>query len=79
MTFGSIADEDWTILPKKEEFLVNRETQDAEGMRYSEQVEIDKEVFVFHTWPLNAPDDSTPTISPGDAANGGPLCAPLLR
>jgi hypothetical protein len=59
---GSIADEDWTILRKEEGFLVTRETQDPEGMRYFEQAEIDKEVFVFHTWPLNAPDDGTPTV-----------------
>ena len=59
---GSIADEDWTILHKEDGFLVTRDTQDPEGMRYFEQAEIDKEVFVFHTWPLNAPDDGTSTV-----------------
>jgi hypothetical protein len=59
---GSIADEDWTILRKEEGFLVTRDTQDPEGMRYFKQAEIDKEVFIFHTWPLNAPDDGTSTV-----------------
>ena len=59
---GSIANEDWTILRKQEGFLVTRDTQDPKDMRYFEQAEIDKEVFVFHTWPLNAPDDGTPTV-----------------
>jgi len=59
---GSIADEDWNILRKEEGFVVTRETQDPKGMQYFKQAEIDKEVFVFHTWPLNAPDDGTPTV-----------------
>jgi hypothetical protein len=31
-----------------------------EGMQYFEQAEIDGEVFVFHTWPVGAPDDTNP-------------------
>jgi hypothetical protein len=58
----SIADEDWTILRKQEGLLVTRDTQDPERMRYFKQAEIDKEVFVFHTWPVNAPDDDASTV-----------------
>ena len=59
---GSIADEDWIITHCEDGFLVTRDIQDPKGMRYFEQAETDQEVFVFHTWPLNARDDGTPTV-----------------
>jgi hypothetical protein len=43
-------------------FAVTRETQADEGMQYFDQAEIDREVFVFHTFPLESQDDATPTI-----------------
>jgi hypothetical protein len=59
---GCIADEDWRITELEAAFAVTRETQADEGMQYFDQAEIDREVFVFHTFPLGAQDDGTPTI-----------------
>ncbi len=59
---GCIADEDWQITGSEAAFAVTRETQAEEGMRYFEQAEIDREVFGFYTYPLDAQDDVTPTI-----------------
>jgi hypothetical protein len=33
-----------------------KQAEHPEGMPYFEQAEIDREVFVFHTWPVGAPD-----------------------
>ena len=44
---GSIADQDWEISRLEEAGVVTRETQAPEEMEYFEQVEIDKNVFVF--------------------------------
>jgi hypothetical protein len=56
---GWIGDEDWRITGVETATLMTRERQSQypEGMRYFEQAEIDREVFVFHTWPVGAPDD----------------------
>jgi len=56
---GWIGDEDWRIIGVLEAMLMTRENQSKhpEGVRYFEQAEIDREVFVFHTWPIEAPDD----------------------
>jgi hypothetical protein len=56
---GWIGDEDWRITGVEEAMLMTREMQaeHPDGMRYFEQAEIDSEVFVFHTWPVGAPDD----------------------
>jgi hypothetical protein len=59
---GCIADEEWCITGLEAAFAVTRETQADEGMQYFEQAEIDREVFVFYTFPLGAQDDGTPTI-----------------
>jgi hypothetical protein len=59
---GSISDDGWTITHREKAFLVTKETQYPKGMRYFEQAEIDHEVFVLHSWPLNARDDGTPTV-----------------
>jgi hypothetical protein len=50
---GWIGDEDWRITGVKEATLITREIQaeHPKGMQYFEQAEIDREVFVFHTWP----------------------------
>ena len=56
---GWIGDEDWRITSVEEAMLMTRESQakHPDGMQYFEQAEIDREVFVFHTWPIGAPDD----------------------
>jgi hypothetical protein len=35
-----------------------RQAEFPDGIQYFEQAEIDGEVFVFHTWPIGAPDDN---------------------
>src|SRR4051812_36801816 len=57
---GWIGDEDWRITAVEQATLMTKEqqAQNPDGMRYFEQAEIDNEVFVFHTWPLGAPDDN---------------------
>jgi len=59
---GWIGDEDWRITRVELASLMTREQQSEhpDGMRYFEQAEIDSEVFVFHTWPVGAPDDERP-------------------
>src|ERR1044072_7188017 len=59
---GSISDKDWLITRLEDAFAVSKDTQDPKGMRYFEQAEIDREVFVFHTWPRNPQDDGTSTV-----------------
>jgi hypothetical protein len=54
---GLIGDKDWRITKMEHAGLITRETQSSEGMQYFEQAEIDREVFVIHTWPIRAPDD----------------------
>jgi hypothetical protein len=56
---GWIGDEDWRIIGVEEACLMTREMQAEHptGMQYFEQAEIDREVFVFHTWPVGAPDE----------------------
>jgi hypothetical protein len=56
---GWIGDEDWRITRVETATLMTREQQaeHPEAMQYFEQAEIDSEVFVFHTWPVGAPDD----------------------
>jgi hypothetical protein len=56
---GWIADEDWTIIRTEHADLITRETQLPDGMQYFEQAEIDREVFVFFTSPVEAPEDYT--------------------
>jgi hypothetical protein len=34
-----------------------QQSEYPQGMRYFEQAEVDHEVFVFHNWPVGAPDD----------------------
>ena len=55
-----IGDEDWRITRVEEARLMTRENQaeHPEGMEYFEQAEIDGEVLVFDTWPVEAPDDN---------------------
>ena len=53
----TIIDGKWAIIKMEEVSLVTKDTQSVEGMQYFEQAEIDGEVFVFHTWPIKAPDD----------------------
>jgi len=53
-----LAHEDWRITAVDEAAEIKREEQRPEGLRYFEQAEIDGEVFVFHTWPVGAPDDT---------------------
>jgi len=55
---GWIADEDWRITETEFVGEITRETQQPDGLRYFEQAEIDREVFVFYTWPVGAPDDT---------------------
>ena len=55
---GWLADEDWRITAVDETAQITRKDQRPEGMQYFEQAEIDGEVFVFHTWPVGAPDDN---------------------
>lgn len=56
---GWIGDEDWRITRVETATPMTREQQaeHPDGMQYFEQAEIDREVFVFHTWPAGAPDD----------------------
>jgi hypothetical protein len=60
---GSIADEDWTIVNLEEAFEASGEdyAQDEEGMAYFKQAEVDDEVFVFHTYPIDAADGGDET------------------
>jgi hypothetical protein len=55
---GWIADESWRITRVEAATPMSREQQaeHPEGMQYFEQAEIDREVCVFHTWPVGAPD-----------------------
>jgi hypothetical protein len=55
---GWIGDEDWRITSVEEACLMTRERQAEHptGMQYFEQAETDREVFVFHNWPVDAPD-----------------------
>jgi hypothetical protein len=55
---GWIGDEDWRITAMEYASQITKETQLPDGMRYYEQAEIDGEVFVFYTWPMNTEDDS---------------------
>jgi hypothetical protein len=54
-----IGDDDWRVTRIEQATEMTREQQAEypEGMEYFEQAENDGEVFVFHTWPLEAPDD----------------------
>ena len=52
-----IADEGWRITAIEKATLITRDTQNPDGMQYLEQAEIDGEVFLFHTWPVGAPDN----------------------
>jgi hypothetical protein len=56
---GWIGDQDWRITRAEGSRLMTKESQaeHPDGMQYFEQAEIDREVFVFHTWPVGAPDD----------------------
>jgi len=58
---GWIADEDWRISAMKHAGIITKETQSPEGISYFEQAEIDREFFVFHTWPIGAHDDKNHT------------------
>jgi hypothetical protein len=60
---GWIGDEDWLIIGVEGAKLMTREMQaeNPEGMQFFEQAEIDSEVFVFHTWPVGARDDTNAT------------------
>jgi hypothetical protein len=53
---GWIADEDWLIIATEFADLITKETQLPNGTKYFDQAEIDKEVFVFYTWPIGEPD-----------------------
>jgi hypothetical protein len=48
--------EEWQITALDEAGPMTRQSQAEypDGMRYFEQAEIDGEVFVFHTWPVDA-------------------------
>jgi hypothetical protein len=56
---GWIGDEDWRITRVETATPMTRgqQAEHPDGLRYFEQAEIDGEVFVFHTWPVGAPDD----------------------
>ena len=55
---GWLAHEDWRITTVEEEEQITKKDQRPEGLRYFEQAEIDGEVFVFHAWPVGAPDET---------------------
>jgi hypothetical protein len=59
---GWIGDQDWRIIHAEQATLMTKEqqAQNPDGMRYFEQAEIDREVFVFHTCPIDAPDTPQP-------------------
>jgi hypothetical protein len=58
---GWIGDEDWRIIRVEVARPITREEQaeHPQGMQYYEQAEIDREVFVFHTWPVGTSDEET--------------------
>ena len=58
----AIANQDWSVTRLEEAVLVTRETQSAESRQYFDQAEIDGEVFVFHTWPVEAQDHGTSPV-----------------
>jgi hypothetical protein len=51
-----IGGQDWHITRVESASLMTKEKQleSPDGMQYFEQAEIDREVFVFHTWPVSA-------------------------
>ena len=53
---GWIADQDWRIETISIARMMTKEQQAEfpEGIPYFDQAEIDREVFVFHTWPIKA-------------------------
>lgn len=51
--------ENWTIIELREACPITRETQLPGGMRYFDQAEIDREVFVFYTYPVGTEDHPT--------------------
>jgi len=42
----------WTIVEFVKGVRITRNTQRPSGMKYYEQALIDKEVIVFHLWPI---------------------------
>ncbi len=54
---GTIGDAGWSITRTEAATEITRETQQPGGKQYFEQAENDGEVFVYHTWPVEAPDD----------------------
>src|SRR6185436_3738377 len=55
---GWIGDQHWWVTRSEGGSVMTRakQAEHPEGMPYFEQAEIDREVFVFHTWPVGAPD-----------------------
>jgi hypothetical protein len=53
-----ITERHWAITAMEEATFITKETQLPAGMQFFEQAEIDDEVFVFHTSPVGAPDDT---------------------
>ncbi len=51
---GWLGDEDWGIVSMTEPVIMTRGEQEShpEGIQYFEQAEVDREVFVVHTWPV---------------------------
>ena len=53
-----ILDEGWCIIDIETEYELHREDCVDNSLQYFDQAMIDEEVFVFHTWPFDAPDTS---------------------
>jgi hypothetical protein len=61
VAYGWIGDQDWRITGVEATTIITRESLvgNPKGIQLFEQAEIDREVFVFHTWPTGAPDDKS--------------------
>ena len=55
-----IAEDDWIITGVEYAGRMTKEEQSPAGLQYFEQAEIDREVFVYYKWPIDAPDDPLP-------------------
>ncbi|MEM6756943.1 MAG: hypothetical protein AAF586_07235 [Planctomycetota bacterium] len=51
-----IEDAGWVIVECDAEKLISRDDVSSDAVEYFDQALIDQEVFVFHTWPADAPD-----------------------
>jgi hypothetical protein len=58
---ASIARAGWVVESLEQSSIVTREdyADDNEGLQYFEQALIDKELYVFHTWPSSPQEDDS--------------------